>query len=241
VETEFKIKSGEFEGPLELLLDLIEKRKFHINDLSLSQVADEFIEHTKSYENFPLADSADFILIASTLLLIKSKSLLPTLELTQEEKGNIEDLERRLVLNKRFKELSIHISKLFGEEPLYFANESRLIYKVFHPTQEVTSNNLLLSIRSVLSNIPKVEFIPKVIVQKIISLEETIASLTDRIQKSIRMSFKSFAGKEDKVTMIVSFLAMLELVKQGVVRVNQQAHFADIEIESESIGVPTYH
>ncbi|MEK7117749.1 MAG: segregation/condensation protein A, partial [Patescibacteria group bacterium] len=86
MDTDFKVKTGDFEGPLELLLELIEKRKLHINDVSLSQVADDFIAHIKSLEEFPMNDSADFILIASTLLLIKSKSLLPTLELTEDEK-----------------------------------------------------------------------------------------------------------------------------------------------------------
>ena len=97
---DFKVKIGEIEGPLELILDLIEKRKLHISDVSLSQVADEFIEYIKSFEEFPIQDSADFILVASTLLLIKSKSLLPNLSLTPEEQDNIEDLENRLATYK---------------------------------------------------------------------------------------------------------------------------------------------
>ena len=100
---DFKVRVGEFEGPLELVLDLIEKRKMHISDVSLSQVADEFIEYIKSFEEFPIADSADFILVASTLLLIKSKSLLPNLQLTEEEQGSIEDLENRLASYKNIK------------------------------------------------------------------------------------------------------------------------------------------
>ena len=240
MDTDFKVKTGEFEGPLELLLELIEKRRLHINDVSLAQVADDFIAHTKSYEEFPLADSADFILIASTLLLIKSKSLLPTLDLTPEEEGTIEDLELRLVQYKKFKELSRHVANLFGKNPLYFANESRMLYKIFAPTDEITLPNLLSHIQSALSSIPQPQFLPKVVVEKVISLEEMIESLTDRIQKNIKMSFKNFSRGGDRVTVIVSFLAMLELVKQGVVRVNQQAHFDDIEIESESVSVPQY-
>ncbi len=76
MDSDFKVKVGQFEGPLDLLLELIEKRKLHISDVPLSEVADEFIEYIKSFEEFPIADSADFILVASTLLLIKSKSLL---------------------------------------------------------------------------------------------------------------------------------------------------------------------
>lgn len=243
MDTDFKVKMGDFEGPLELLLELIEKRKLHINDVSLSKVADDFVAHIKDFEEFPMADSADFILIASTLLLIKSKSLLPTLELTEDEEGSIEDLERRLALHKKFKDLSNEIAKVFGASPLYFANESRIMYKIFAPTKEITKVGILASIRGAIQNIPKPEVLAKVIVQKVLSLEEMIENLTERINKSIKMSFHDFSkfGKSDRVTVIVSFLAMLELVKQGVVRVAQANHFEDIEIETEKVGVPVYN
>src|SRR3990167_10444275 len=138
---DFKVRVGEFEGPLTLLLDLIEKKKLHISDISLSDVADEFIEHIKSFEEFPMADSADFILIASTLLLIKSKSLLPNLDLTEEEQGSIEDLENRLSAYKRYKDLAKNLEKMFGNF-LYFSQESKVLNAVFSPTEEVNLENL---------------------------------------------------------------------------------------------------
>lgn len=242
METEFKVKVGEFEGPLEILLELIEKRKLHINSVSLSQVADEFIEYTKSFENFPIADSADFILVASTLLLIKSKSLLPNLDLTEEEKGNIEDLENRLVQYQKYKDLSVGIGKIFGNF-LYFAKENKNIKPIFAPTPEINLVSLKNAVQSALQNIPKnTVALPKVVVQKIMSLEEMVDKLTIRIQSSLRTSFKDFSGigKAEKVSVIVSFLAMLELVKQGLVRVNQENHFDDIEMETESISTPSY-
>jgi segregation and condensation protein A len=247
METEFLIKTDEFHGPLEVLLDLIEKRKLHINDISLSQVADEFINHMNSHEDFPMSDSADFILIASTLLLIKSKSLLPNLELTTEEQGNIDDLEKRLELYKKYKEASMGVKEIFGQNPLYFALENKIKPIVFSPTSEIRIESIFESIENVLKSVPKPINLPKVHVAKVISLEEMIDDLSKRVQHSIRMSFKDFvrggqANKEkaDKVTIVVSFLALLELVKQGVVRANQGNHFEDIEIESESIGVPKY-
>lgn len=242
METDFKVKVGEFEGPLELLLDLVEKRKLHISDVSLSDVADTFIEYTKTHENFPLSDSADFILIASTLLLIKSKSLLPNLELTEEEKGNIEDLEARLVQYKKFKELAKNIEQMFGNF-LYFANESKDLKVVFSPTYELTTGRLKDAMDSALQNIPKPkETLQKVVVGRIVSLEEMIDRLRDRIESSLKTSFREFSnmGKAEKVDVVVSFLAMLELVKQGLVNVSQENHFDDIHIESESIGVPKY-
>ena len=83
---------------------------------------------------------------------------------------------------------------------------------------------------------------PLVVVEKVISLEDMIGTLTKRIQGQLRMSFKAFAGehKENKVNFIVSFLAMLELVKQGIVHVTQESNFGDIQMETKEVGVPRY-
>src|SRR3989344_9116880 len=93
---QFHVKTEVFEGPLDLLLSLIEKHKLHINDVSLSKVTDDYISYVNAQVDFPMGQAADFILVASTLVLIKSKSLLPTLDLSKEEQGDIADLERRL-------------------------------------------------------------------------------------------------------------------------------------------------
>ena len=239
---DFKVRVGEFEGPLELVLDLIEKRKMHISDVSLSQVADEFIEYIKSFEEFPIADSADFILVASTLLLIKSKSLLPNLQLTEEEQGSIEDLENRLASYKKYKELTVGIGKMFGNF-LYFAEEKKRVSVGFFPTSDISLLSIKNALLEVLQNMPaKIEELPKVVVEKIISLEEMIGNLSERIKTSLRTSFSDFAGvgKAEKINIIVSFLAMLELVKRGMVRVSQDKHFEDIQIEGENVGVPSY-
>lgn len=242
MDTDFKVRVGEFEGPLELVLDLIEKRKLHISDVSLSQVADEFIEYIKSFEEFPMADSADFILVASTLLLIKSKSLLPNLQLSEEEQGSIEDLENRLATYKKYKDLAANIGKMFGNF-LYFAEEKKKINVVFSPTPDISLLSLKNALNQVLQNMPqKTEELPKVVIDKIISLEEMVDKLSERIEKSLKTSFKDFSqmGKAEKVNVIVGFLAMLELVKRGLVRVSQDKHFEDISIESENISTPTY-
>jgi len=242
METEFELEIGEFKGPLEVLLEMVEKRKMHINDISLSHVADTFIEHMQSEQDFPMADSAEFILIASTLLLIKSKSLLPTLELSEEEKDNIFDLEKRLELYKRYRNASELIKGIFGSSPLYFARERKIKKIIFSPTPEISLENIFLTINTVLRNAPKPEFLPKVSVKKVISLEEVIEDLSQRVQKSLRTSFREFSGKGkgEKIDVILSFLAMLELVKRGAVRVSQDQHFSDISIESESLAVPKY-
>lgn len=239
----FTIKTPVFEGPLELLLSLIEKRKLLINDISLAQVTDDYIAHIRQQANFPIADSAFFILIASTLLLIKSKSLLPTLEITPEEQGNIEDLELRLKMYQRIKELSLHIKERFGKDILFAKTESKNIQPVFSPSPEITAANLVGAMRTILQNLPKHEPVPKAIVRKIVSLEEMIHRLTERVQSNLKMSFKDFSGmgKVEKVNVVVSFLAMLELVKQGMIDVRQDMHFSDIHMETQEVGLPRYN
>ena len=241
----FKVQTEVFEGPLDLLLSLIEKRKLFINDISLSKVTDDYIEHIRALPQFSIADSATFILIASTLLLIKSKSLLPTLDLSGEEQESIEDLERRLKEYQRIKELSLHVKEMFGKN-MIFPQGTRSITPVFSPQEGMTATTLFESIKEVLKSIPKIEALPKAIVKKVISLEEMIGSLTTRIQSNIKMSFRSFSkdfamDKEQKVNLIVSFLAMLELVKQGIIDVTQEKHFDDIQMETQTVGVPRYN
>ena len=242
-EQSYTIKTEAFEGPLDLLLSLIEKRKLFISDISLAQVADDYIEYINGQENFPVASTADFILVASTLVLIKSISLLPTLDLSSEEQESIDDLEKRLRLYQRVKELSFHVSKNFGKNVMYPKTLSKTVMPVFSPDEDLSVSKIKEGVMSVLHNLPKkIAAIPKKVVEKVISLEEIMENLTERITKNLRMSFKEFSGigKAQKVDVIVSFLAMLELVKQGAISVNQDQRFSDITIESDNVGIPKY-
>lgn len=237
----YKVKTEIFEGPLDLLLQLVEKRKLFINEIALAEVTDDYIEYVNTLKDFPTADIAHFILVASTLLLIKSKSLLPVLSLTEEEKNDVEDLERRLKLYQRFRELSVHIESRFGTH-ISFERPNALKRDIgFAPSEDFSKEGIIEGIKRILTNLPKPTHIPKKVVQKVISLEEMITSLTTRIQKGIKTSFKDFAkGHVQKVDVIVSFLAMLELVKQGIIAVEQREHFGDIEMESNEVGLPSY-
>lgn len=242
MESSYSVKTHIYEGPLDTLLSLIEKRKLFINDISLAQVADDYIAYVKGLENFPIADSAHFILIASTLVLIKSKSLLPTLSLSQEEEQSIDDLENRLKEYQKYKELSRHLRERFGINVEYLRLPGKEKIVVFTPDKNTSVQRIFETVKSVISSIPKKEFVPKAIIQKVISLEETIENLTKRITENMRMSFKDFAGvgKVEKVNVIVSFLAMLELVKQGIIQVRQDRDFHDIEMQSDTVGIPRY-
>ncbi len=246
-ENLFQIKTEIFEGPLDLLLSLVEKRKLFINDISLARVTDDYISYVNNIEGYSIPDRANFIVVASTLLLIKSRSLLPTLTLTDEEQGSIEDLQARLKEYQKIKDLSRHVKDLFGINPIYQRDGKLAIEAVFSPSAELSPKetgleNLLNSLKFVIQSLPKKEIIPKAVIRKVVSLEEMMDNLSKRITSSLKMSFRDFAkvGKEEKVNIIVSFLALLELVKQGMIKVTQSAMFDEIEIESNEIGTPRY-
>ncbi len=238
----FTVKTQSFEGPLDLLLELIEKRKMFINDVALATVTDDFIAHIRRFDVLPMSESAHFILIASTLLLIKSKSLLPDLSLSEEEQGDIRNLELRLQIYKSIKDASKMVEQLFDAQQIYSCSHERINLAIFAPDQNFNLSTSCAIMLDLLKRLPKIESLPKVTVKKIISLDDMINDLTKRITGQLRMSFSQFTAKHrtERVNVIVSFLAMLELVKQGVLQVSQSEHFADIEMETKQVGVPTY-
>ncbi|MEK7514667.1 MAG: segregation/condensation protein A, partial [Patescibacteria group bacterium] len=192
-KNQFQIKTEVFEGPLDLLLSLIEKQKLHINDISLSKVTEDYIGYINAQKEFPLGQSADFILVASTLLLIKSKSLLPSLKLSADEAGDIEDLERRLKEYSRMKELSRHIRERFGKEVLFARLPSKEINPVFSPNKSMTVQGLFGVIRQSIANLPKVERLAQAVVDRIVSLEDMVKKITERVTQAMRTTFKEFS------------------------------------------------
>lgn len=244
----YHIKTDHFEGPLDLLLNLIEKRKLFIGDFALSKVADDYIEHIRSFESFPMNDVANFLLVASTLVLIKSKAILPQLNLTTEEESDIDDLKRRLQMYELFRNLAGEIRGKYGKTLIYERSGRPEMPTVFAPESHLTKDQMKLSIQSVLSALPKKLVVEKATVKKVVSIEEMMTRLSTRVSQALKMSFGQFsnyqkgvsATKEERISVIVSFLAMLELVKQGIVHVSQSEEHGDIDIEAHSFATPNY-
>ncbi len=239
---DYHIKTEQFEGPLELLLDLVEKRKLFINEISLARVADDYISHLKQFEKLPVDFVSNFLIVASTLILIKSKSLLPTLSLTTEETQDIHELENRLKEYQRIRELSVYVKNMFGKNIAFPKGQHRIREAVFAPSEEIIPLTILAALREVILRFPKKISLPKVVVKKVISLEKMMEYLTERITRNLKMGFREFAGvgKEEKMNVVVSFLAMLELVKQGIIAVTQESHGADIQMETGVLDTPKY-
>jgi segregation and condensation protein A len=239
--TGFTIRTDAFEGPLELILELIEKRKLLVNELSLAQVTDDFIAYVKQGENFPMEDATNFINVAATLLLIKSRSLLPDLELSHEEEEDVADLKRRLELYEVARTAARDLSKIFGRRVMYPRGE-REPESVFPPSRDLSLENLQTAIESLLASKEKEAKLPEVRIKPMITIEEMMDDLHNRVQRALTLSFKEYTGnKTEKVEVIVSFLALLELVKMGAVEAAQYDPWGDIRItNTTSSTVPRY-
>ncbi len=243
----YAIKTPIFEGPLGILLDLVEKRKLFINDVSLASVTEDFLAYMNKLGGLGPAQITSFVLVASTLILIKSKSLLPNLSLTDEEQGDIKDLEERLRLYKIFIGLGGNIKSNFGKNVIFPPLERKNTTLVFLPDAQISKDSMMTFARGVLGGMPKKVFMPEVEVRKVISIEEVIDNLTERIQTAINLSFSEFSGKKtgqthtraEKVTVIVSFLAMLELVRNGILDAVQNSHAEDIIISKQEMETNT--
>src|SRR3989344_1726839 len=130
------VKTSVYEGPLEVLLELIEKRKLLINDISLASVTDEYIARVNTMPHLPVGETAEFISLAATLLLIKSRSLLPNLQLSDDESRDIKELEYRLALYQLVKEASAGLGA--AKETYLYEGVAREMEPLYIPDPSVT-------------------------------------------------------------------------------------------------------
>ncbi len=238
----FAIKTEQFEGPLELLIELVEKRKLLINDISLAAVTDEYMKTVSAMQELSLPNTAQFITLAATLLLIKSKSLLPILELTDEEEASIDDLEERLRRYQIYRDAGLVMQQQFGTTILYEPEYTPPREPVFVPDAFCEVGALAEALRSVLSNLPNTEKKQTATVKQVISLEEMMLKLKDRIEKQLFSRFSELRAREpERKNVIVGFLALLELFKQGDILISQTGRFSDIEVEAGRSSTPKYY
>ena len=224
-----------------MLLDLIEARKLLVNDLTLANITEDFISHVRAQESFPVAETANFIQIAATLLLIKSKSLIPDLALSEEENSDIEDLKRRLAAYEKVREAARELSRIFGKKMMIPVGE-RPPLVVFAPSRDLSVNALAEAMTRILAAREAVEELPIARVKPLVTIEEMMDRLAKRVQRAMTLSFNEFsAGTKERIEVIVSFLALLELVKQGAVAAEQFDTYGDIRIShTAATAVPRY-
>tara|TARA_B100002051_G_scaffold276628_2_gene326288 strand:- start:16926 stop:17657 length:732 start_codon:yes stop_codon:yes gene_type:complete len=238
----FSIKTDTFEGPLELLIELVEKRKLLINDIALAAVTDEYMQTVSAMQELSLPNTSQFVSLASTLLLIKSKSLLPVLDLTEEEEESIENLEERLKRYQLYRDAAQHIQTRFGTTMMFEPEYAPPRDPLFLPDDFCTIPALQAAMRRVLTDLPRTEKKPTAKVKPTISLEDMMAKLRKRIETQMKTRFSEIRSQEtEHKNVIVSFLAILELFKQGDVIITQAGHFEDIHMELEQTHTPRYY
>lgn len=238
--TSFALETESFRGPLEVLLDLIESRKMSVSDVSLSQVTDAYLAYVEKLPELPLAETAQFILVASTLLLIKSRTLLPTLDLSEEEKESIEELEMRLAQYAVIRRAAGLLRSAWGAMPLLFPERAPARPRIFSPG-EATPVTIHGAAQRLLHAIPQPEKIVRAVVAPVIALEDVIVHLKKRLTDGFHARWSELTKSANKEERVVYFLAVLELVRGGHASVSQEKLFSDIMIETESLSAtPRY-
>ena len=228
----YEIKLEKFTGPLDLLLQLIEQEELDITEVSLAQVTDQYIEYLKQVEELNPEEVADFLVVAAKLLLIKSRLLLPSLNLGGEEEA--QELERQLRLYQRFIAVSKAIDKLWRSRHIAWMRPKPLVIKSgqpIGPPPNLNSQGLTQALVRVIAALEPIIRLPQVTLQKAISITEKIQSMKAMILHKAHLNWQSLIkDAKDKTEVIVSFLALLELVKQRQLIAEQSALFQDINL-----------
>ncbi len=231
-----EIKLEKFQGPLDLLLQLTEQEKLDITEVSLAQVTDQYISYLKQAEELNPDETADFLVVAAKLLLIKSRVLLPMLNLGGEEES--QELEKQLRLYKEFIVASKTIHHLWQQGHIMYSRPKSLLLKEeikFTPPPHLTVKILKTVWQEVLHTLEPIIKLPQITLAKAISINEKIQDLKKKILAKAHLNWYTFiAEAKDKTEVVVSFLALLELVKQREIIVRQAELFQDITISSKS-------
>lgn len=233
-----KVKVEQFEGPLDLLLQLIEEQKMDVSTFALAKVTEQFLLHVKNLQEVIPINLADFLMIAAKLLVIKSKSLLPALDLGIEEEEAAFDLTTQLLTYKKFKEVARHLKKLEARRKQSWARDVELSDRTtFLPDSELTPQLLAQSLQNLAAELKDIIKLPEQVMKEVVSIADKIAHIQKLISEKLETSLSSLLKEaKSKTEVIVTFLALLELTKQRIVSLEQSEHFADIMIKKTESG-----
>ncbi len=233
------VSTAVYEGPLDLLLHLIERAELDITKLSLANVTDQYLQHLHAMQERRAEEVSAFLVIAAKLLQIKSEVLLPrppTREPGEEDPG--EALVQQLIIYKRFKEIA---NRLAQRE-----TDGLHTYLRLAPAPHIDSlldlggltlADLLSAAQAVFVKTDHRAEFGNVIVSYRVTIREKIRKITAALRHERRLSFlKLFSERPNTTEIIVTFLAMLELIKRRLVRVNQESLFSEIFIEIEDLS-----
>lgn len=225
-------KLEQFEGPLDLLLQMIHKEELDISQISLATVAEQFVAYIQENpDGISGAELTDFLVVATQLLLLKSQLLLPNVEVDDEISPDA--LETQLKLYRRFVDIAQALqTKISQKQFLHVQKKSRYeLTPKFSPPKEVKLQDLEGIMDAVIKRLQPIVILPESVMEKTVTLHEKMVHIQSLIKRSKGVSFRSLLElSENKIEKIVSFLALLELVKQQEVSVDQKNPFDDIVI-----------
>ena len=239
-------KLEKFEGPLDLLLHLIEKNKIDIFDIPISTITSQYLDYIRNMQESNMDVSSDFIVMASTLLEIKSKMLLPLVKNDEgEEIDPRQDLVERLLEHKKYKSLGYELSDFEDDAPEYMLKKPTIPQDVKTYIPSIDYDELLKgidinklnevftevlrrkrdSIDTMRANFGKLE-------KEKVPLKDTILKVIKYANQNKKFNFRKMLEEQhDRTHVIVSFLAVLELMKVGRIKVVQERNFDEIYIE----------
>jgi segregation and condensation protein A len=233
--TQYQIQLPVFEGPLDLLLHLVEREELDITTIALVRVTDQYLAYLAELERRQVKELADFLVVAAKLLLIKSRALLPRPPaLSPEEEDVGEDLVRQLQAYKRFKEIAelLHERERQGlHSYVRVAPMPRLEPQL--DVGNVSLNDLLAYVQEALDALPAPP-VGEVVAPIAVTIDQQIARIEGQLTRRRQVRFREFlSGVSTRIEIIVTLWAVLELVKQKRARVQQEELFGEIFIEQE--------
>ncbi len=219
-----------FQGPLDLLLQLIEQEQLNISEISISKVTEHYFKHLEKIEHKQPEELADFLVIATKLVYLKSKQLLPYLQPEVEEGPS---LAEQLKLYKRYAEASVFVAELWQKGVVAYARvEPVHISHEFFPPQNATVLNLHTTMALVINRLKPLRPLPQVTIDHSVSVKQQVENLYRTLQELKKFYFSDILkNSRNRTEVIVNFLAVLELVKQSRVTIEQGEAFDDMEIQ----------
>lgn len=212
-------KLDNFEGPLDLLLTLIQKNKVSIYDIPIVEITDQYLEAIDGIEESSLDNTGDFIVMAAQLLYIKSKMLLPKNE-EEEEEDPREELAQRLLEYQKYKEASKELRKSeFSSKYMVFRDEEEIKFPIPEYNRHHEVSALIDAFNSILARRIRKEKPTKraftgIVGREKVSVDDMVEKICKRLHKSGRIQFKSLFREEDsRPELIATFLAVLEMIK----------------------------
>ncbi|HIE44521.1 MAG TPA: hypothetical protein EYP78_07000 [Candidatus Omnitrophica bacterium] len=241
---EYRVKLDFFEGPLDLLLHLIRKNEFDIFDIPIARLTDEYFQYIELMQELDINIAGEFLVYASTLMYLKSRSLLPANEKTEEqiieEEEELQILKEKLVEYEKFKQAATELARRQREENELFSKEvPPELVKEKQEEQSIEANlfDLLDAFAIILKEISKPETID--ILDDEVTVNEKITAILDILKKHKKISFSSlFYKARTRYEMVVIFLALLELIRLREIMVKQRAAFGEIWIYMNSVRAP---